>query len=186
MVDELCHLKADITLAFRERRFALSARIVGPETHIASRGDLVYGADGAFLLVFIGNALTDGEQRRNIGRVQDTRRPTQRILLDNDHGLPWPVRRLDAPRPFCFSFHLLAVFYGGIEMAADLKREIEILNDKIEGLEADLYEAVSVALDRGAVDWAILNYPDHPRVKEINEDTIRAVWASTGREPPDK
>ncbi|MFX4300114.1 hypothetical protein [Pseudosulfitobacter pseudonitzschiae] len=37
----------------------------------------------------------------------------------------------------------------------------EDLLDRIEGLEADLDDAVSVAVARGAVDWARLNYPDH-------------------------
>jgi len=31
--------------------------------------------------------------------------------------------------------------------------------DKIEGLEADLFEAVKVAFRRGAVEWTRLNYP---------------------------
>lgn len=31
---------------------------------------------------------------------------------------------------------------------------------KIEGLEADLFEAVKVAFRRGAVQWTRLNYPD--------------------------
>lgn len=42
----------------------------------------------------------------------------------------------------------------------------EDLLDKIEGLEADLEDAVSVALQRGAEDWAAANYPNHPLVTE--------------------
>lgn len=34
------------------------------------------------------------------------------------------------------------------------------LRDKIEGLEADLFLAVSTAYQRGAVEWARLNYPE--------------------------
>lgn len=32
--------------------------------------------------------------------------------------------------------------------------------DKIEGLEADLEDAVKTAFDRGATEWCKLNYPD--------------------------
>ena len=42
---------------------------------------------------------------------------------------------------------------------------IEDLMDKIEGLTADLEDAVEVAVSRGAVEWAALNYPDHPALK---------------------
>lgn len=35
----------------------------------------------------------------------------------------------------------------------------EQFNDKLEGLEEDLREAVQVAYNRGAVEWAELNYP---------------------------
>lgn len=42
----------------------------------------------------------------------------------------------------------------------------EDLLDRVEGLEADLDDAVSVAVARGALDWARLNYPDHPSLKK--------------------
>lgn len=35
----------------------------------------------------------------------------------------------------------------------------EELNDKIEGLEADLESAVEVAFKHGATEWTRLNYP---------------------------
>ena len=38
--------------------------------------------------------------------------------------------------------------------------EIERLRDKIDGLEADLNEAIRVAWTHGAVEWVKLNYPD--------------------------
>jgi len=37
--------------------------------------------------------------------------------------------------------------------------EIEMLRDKVEGLETDLRCAVQVAYNRGATEWARLNYP---------------------------
>jgi hypothetical protein len=40
--------------------------------------------------------------------------------------------------------------------AAEIKR----LRDKVEGLETDLRCAVQVAYNRGATEWARLNYPD--------------------------
>lgn len=35
----------------------------------------------------------------------------------------------------------------------------ELVADKAEGMEADLYQAVLVAYRRGAVEWAQMNYP---------------------------
>ncbi|MDR6818489.1 hypothetical protein J2X76_003666 [Neorhizobium sp. 2083] len=35
--------------------------------------------------------------------------------------------------------------------------------DKIEGLEADLDNAIEVAFQRGAAEWVRLNYPAHYR-----------------------
>jgi hypothetical protein len=51
----------------------------------------------------------------------------------------------------------------GPEAADTLERqaaEIERLRDKVEGLESDLRCAVQVAYNRGATEWARLNYPD--------------------------
>ena len=39
--------------------------------------------------------------------------------------------------------------------------ELMRLNDKIEGLEADLDSAVEVCFKRGATEWVRLNYPEH-------------------------
>lgn len=38
-------------------------------------------------------------------------------------------------------------------------KEIERLRDKVEGLDSDLRSAVEVAYQRGAHEWASLNYP---------------------------
>ena len=55
---------------------------------------------------------------------------------------------------------------------------IEDLMDKIEGLTADLEDAVEVAVSRGAVEWAALNYPDHPALK--SEARPMTVVAAAG------
>jgi gas vesicle protein len=51
---------------------------------------------------------------------------------------------------------------------------VEELEDKIEGLESDLSNAVETAFDRGAVEWAKMNYPNHPRVKALKSPTLKA------------
>lgn len=38
--------------------------------------------------------------------------------------------------------------------------ELDQMNDKIEGLEADLENAVETAFGRGATEWTRLNYPN--------------------------
>ena len=38
-------------------------------------------------------------------------------------------------------------------------RMMKVAADKIEGLDADLRDAVRVAYNNGAVDWAHMNYP---------------------------
>ena len=38
--------------------------------------------------------------------------------------------------------------------------EVDDLLDKIEGLEAELEQAVIVAYKRGATEWTRLNYPE--------------------------
>lgn len=40
-----------------------------------------------------------------------------------------------------------------------MSEAIPELHDKIEALEAELFEAVSVAYNRGAVEWTKRNYP---------------------------
>ncbi|MCP4410768.1 MAG: hypothetical protein GY807_24110 [Gammaproteobacteria bacterium] len=45
--------------------------------------------------------------------------------------------------------------------------EIERLQDKVDGLECDLENAVETAFKRGAVKWARMNYPNHPCVTAI-------------------
>ena len=38
--------------------------------------------------------------------------------------------------------------------------EIERLRDRVDGLDADLRCAIQTAYNRGATEWARLNYPD--------------------------
>lgn len=47
--------------------------------------------------------------------------------------------------------------FAGTAMKAAL---VEYVEDVVEGIEADLEEAVKVAWSRGATDWTRLNYPD--------------------------
>lgn len=58
--------------------------------------------------------------------------------------------------------------------------EIERLRDKVEGLESDLRCAVQVAYNRGATEWARLNYPD---MIEWLESCAEARAALTGEDP---
>ena len=51
----------------------------------------------------------------------------------------------------------------GPEAADTIERqaaEIERIRDRVEGLETDLRCAVQTAYNRGATEWARLNYPD--------------------------
>jgi hypothetical protein len=57
--------------------------------------------------------------------------------------------------------------------------EIERLRDKVEGLESDLRCAVQVAYNRGATEWARLNYPD---MIEWLESCAEARAALTGED----
>lgn len=62
------------------------------------------------------------------------------------------IERLEGAAPHCASIthkDLLA------EAAAALRDQ----QDRREGMEEDLYQAVLVAYRRGAVEWARLNYP---------------------------
>lgn len=49
--------------------------------------------------------------------------------------------------------------------AAELRARVAELEDKVDGLTADLDEAVAVAIKRGAHEWAQFNYPDHASLK---------------------
>lgn len=42
-------------------------------------------------------------------------------------------------------------------------------SDKVEGLEADLENAVETAFNRGAKDWARMNYPDQYQRLSLGE-----------------
>jgi hypothetical protein len=71
------------------------------------------------------------------------------------------------------------------EQQAKLERqaaEIEMLRDKVEGLESDLRCAVQVAYNRGATEWARLNYPD---MIEWLESCAEARAALTGEDHDD-
>jgi hypothetical protein len=68
------------------------------------------------------------------------------------------------------------------EAADTLERqaaEIERLRDKVEGLGTDLRCAVQVAYNRGATEWARLNYPD---MIEWLESCAEARAALTGED----
>jgi hypothetical protein len=70
----------------------------------------------------------------------------------------------------------------GPEAANTLERqaaEIERLRDKVEGLGTDLRCAVQVAYNRGATEWARLNYPD---MIEWLESCAEARAALTGED----
>lgn len=47
----------------------------------------------------------------------------------------------------------------GLDVVGFLIASHAALQDKIEGLDSDLFQAVSTAYHRGAVDWTRLNYP---------------------------
>lgn len=51
-------------------------------------------------------------------------------------------------------------------------QKVEIEQDRIDGLQADLEEAVQVAYNRGAVEWAKLNYPTWIERLERNSKAI--------------
>jgi hypothetical protein len=70
----------------------------------------------------------------------------------------------------------------GPKAAKTLERqaaEIKRLRDKVEGLESDLRCAVQVAYNRGATEWARLNYPD---MIEWLESCAEARAALTGED----
>lgn len=64
--------------------------------------------------------------------------------------------------------------------------EVDQLRDKIEGLEADLFLAVSTAYNRGAVDWTRLNYPEWFERLKVNAPALLAqpvLGEGEAREP---
>jgi hypothetical protein len=63
-----------------------------------------------------------------------------------------------------------------MERAAD-KQLIDDLMDRIDGLTSDLENAVEVAVSRGALNWARLNYPGHPALKTDSKELSRAEAA---------
>ncbi len=64
--------------------------------------------------------------------------------------------------------------YAGTHPTTDVRAEtirdiadyIDMLEDKVDGLESDLDSAVETAYKRGATEWARLNYPNHWLVKK--------------------
>lgn len=54
---------------------------------------------------------------------------------------------------------LVLEFYRSASLIV-AQHTLDIEEDRIEGLEEDLYQAVQVAYNRGAEKWALLNYPD--------------------------
>lgn len=55
--------------------------------------------------------------------------------------------------------------------------EMEELRDKVQGLSADLDDAVAVAVSRGALVWARANYPGHPSLHSEAEPLGQAAAA---------
>lgn len=49
--------------------------------------------------------------------------------------------------------------FGWLAYALHVERKNERLEDKIDGLESDLENAVETAFKRGATEWVKLNYP---------------------------
>lgn len=47
------------------------------------------------------------------------------------------------------------------KMITILAAKVANLQDKIDGLEADLESAIEVAWNHGATDWVRMNYPSH-------------------------
>lgn len=71
-------------------------------------------------------------------------------------NLPEPGARI---MPLSYSNGFRRARHAAAELALAADREIERLQEKISGLEADLAAAVSVARDHGASAWAAVNYP---------------------------
>jgi hypothetical protein len=71
----------------------------------------------------------------------------------------------------------MAAFRLDVKNAIDLAlaHQLEaITENKIEGLESDLESAVQVAYNRGAVEWAKLNYPTWIDRLEANKKVAEA------------
>lgn len=64
-----------------------------------------------------------------------------------------------------------------------LRGEVERLRDSVEGLTADLFEAVSVAYSRGAVEWTFLNYRSWVERIEANSRAEAERAHAPTREP---
>lgn len=58
------------------------------------------------------------------------------------HWFPYPTHPTDASKVY------------DMEQCVDLE-------DKVDGLQSDLDNAIEVAFKRGAIEWTRLNYPDH-------------------------
>ncbi|MCS4088425.1 hypothetical protein [Rhizobium sp. BK176] len=71
----------------------------------------------------------------------------------------------------------LAAFRFDVKNAIDLALAYQwetIVEEKIEGLESDLESAVQAAYNRGAVEWAKLNYPTWIERLETNKKATEA------------
>ena len=70
--------------------------------------------------------------------------------------------------------------YGDLanQLAAEQKKS-DLAIGKVEGLEADLYEAVQTAYHRGAVDWVKWNYPKYYAQLKHTPPTYADVPASS-------
>jgi hypothetical protein len=74
------------------------------------------------------------------------------------------IERLEDPNFRGAMLHLLdwttldLMHVEAVSEITRLRREVERLSDSVDGLKSDLFEAVSVAYNRGAVEWGFLNY----------------------------
>lgn len=74
---------------------------------------------------------------------------------------PYPVDIEAKAAAIAFGLEYQEAAWGVAAIAQALLEERERWRDKIEGLEADLADAVEVAFHRGATAWTRLNYPEH-------------------------
>ncbi len=113
------------------------------------------------------------------GPWDDTRGRSGLRIIEGDSGCPVASYVSEKDAAFiALSREAAPVLLDTLERQA---AEIERLRDKVEGLESDLRCAVQVAYNRGATEWARLNYPD---MIEWLESCAEARAALTGEDAP--
>lgn len=96
---------------------------------------------------------TSGERESGAGSAPPTKSPT-----DGSGDVPRAHQIVEALR--APSFQQDSQWHDAKAVYATKPRELLTeAADKIEGLEADLFEAVRVAFKRGAITWTQMNYP---------------------------